>query len=71
VESRVAGLLTDLDRAESDHGAVDLVDGPIDLLQIVGIRDDLVASDDVLDGASAIVSAEGPRGEGASAVRTL
>jgi len=39
---------TDFDSAKSDHGAVDFVDGAIDLLQIIGVRDDLVAGDDVL-----------------------
>jgi hypothetical protein len=29
------GKLTDFDSAESDHGAVDLVDGPIDLFKII------------------------------------
>lgn len=42
------GVHTDFDGAKSDHGAVALVDGSIDLLQIVGVGDDLVTGDNVL-----------------------
>jgi hypothetical protein len=47
---RWRGLLTDFDSAESDHGAVDFVHGSIDLLQIIGVGDDLVTGDDILEG---------------------
>lgn len=43
-----AGARTDLDGALDDHGAVDLVDDAINLLQIVRVRDDLVVGDDIL-----------------------
>jgi hypothetical protein len=44
----IRGVHTDFDGAEGDHGTVDLVDNAIDLLQIVGVGDDLVAGKDVL-----------------------
>jgi hypothetical protein len=39
---------TNLDSAESDHLAVNLVDNAIDLLWVVGVRENLVSGDDVL-----------------------
>lgn len=48
----VAGLtrlLTDLDSAEGDHGAVDFVHGSIDLLQVIGVGDNLVTGNDILE----------------------
>lgn len=41
-------LRTDVDSALSDHGAVSLVDSASDLLEVVGVRDDLVSGEDVL-----------------------
>lgn len=41
-------IRTDFDSAEGNHGAVDLVHDTIDLLQIVGVGDDLVTSDNIL-----------------------
>lgn len=40
---------TDFDGTESDHSAVNLINDPIDLLEIVRVGDDLVASKDVLN----------------------
>jgi len=42
------GSRTDLDGALDDHGAVGLIDDAIDLLQVIGVRDDLVSGDDIL-----------------------
>jgi hypothetical protein len=42
-------LLTDFDSAEGDHGAVDFVHGSIDLFQVIGVGDDLVTGDDILE----------------------
>ena len=42
------GIRTDFDGTESDHGTVNFIDNTIDFLKIVGVRDDLVTSDDVL-----------------------
>jgi hypothetical protein len=39
---------TNLDGTEGNHGTIDFVDGAIDLLEIVGVRDDLVTGDNVL-----------------------
>ena len=39
---------TDLDAALGDHGAVDLVDDTVDLGEVVRVRDDLIAADNVL-----------------------
>jgi len=49
---------TNFDGTESDHSAVNLVDDPIDLFEIVRVGDDLVASKDVLnsDRMSVIIS---------------
>ncbi len=44
-----AGLVrTDLDAALGDHGAVGLVDDTVDLGEVVRVRDDLIAADNVL-----------------------
>ncbi len=43
-----AGVRTDVDGAEGDHGAVDLIDDAVDLLKVVRVRDDLVIGEDVL-----------------------
>jgi len=37
-----------LDSALDDHGAVDLIGDTIDLLDVVGVRDDLVSGKNVL-----------------------
>jgi hypothetical protein len=42
------GIRTDFDGAQGNHGTVDLVNGAIDLLQIVGVRDNLITSEDIL-----------------------
>ena len=47
---RFRRLLTDLNVALGDHGAVGLVDDPVDLLQVVRVRDHLVVGDNVLWG---------------------
>lgn len=39
---------TDVDSANSDHAAVDLIDNTIDLLQVVRVGDDLITSDNIL-----------------------
>jgi hypothetical protein len=39
---------TDVDGANGDHGAVGLVEEAIGFLQVVRIREDLVADEDVL-----------------------
>lgn len=39
---------TDVDSALSDHGAVGLVNDAIDLLEVVGVGDDLVTGEDIL-----------------------
>lgn len=39
---------TDVDSANGDHGAVGLVEEAIGFLQVVRIREDLVADEDVL-----------------------
>ena len=39
---------TDLDAALGDHGAVGLVDDTVDLGEVVRVRDDLIAADNVL-----------------------
>ena len=44
----MSGIRTDFDGAKCDHCTVDLVDNAIHFLEIVGVRDDLVTSDDVL-----------------------
>ena len=41
-------IRTDFNSALSDHGAVGLIDDAVNLLEVVRIRDDLVAGDDVL-----------------------
>lgn len=41
---------TDFDSAEGNHGAVDLVDGTIDLLQVITVGNDLVAGNNILHG---------------------
>lgn len=41
-------IRTDFDSAEGNHVTVDLVDGTIDLLQVVTVGDDLVTGDDIL-----------------------
>ena len=46
--SRNGGIRTDFDGAQGNHGTVDLVNGAIDLLQIVGVRDNLITSEDIL-----------------------
>jgi hypothetical protein len=46
--SRDGGIRTDFDGAQGNHGTVDLVNGAIDLLQIVGVRDNLITSEDIL-----------------------
>lgn len=40
---------TDVDGALSDHGAVGLVNDAIDLLEVVGVGDDLVTGEDILE----------------------
>lgn len=45
--------LTDVVVADGDLLAVGLVDGAVDLLQVVGVGDELVTGDDVLRGRSA------------------
>lgn len=45
------GTNVNLDGALLNHGAVDLIGDAIDLLEVVGVRDDLVAGDDILYGA--------------------
>jgi hypothetical protein len=52
-ESGVA-IRTDFNGTKGDHGAVDFVDGTIDLLHIIRVRDDLVIGDNVLMKISAI-----------------
>jgi hypothetical protein len=47
-EVRVGKSRTDIDGALCDHMAVNLVDDAIDFFEIVGIRDDFIAGDDVL-----------------------
>ena len=42
------GVRTDFDGAKSDHGTVDFVNNAIDFLEVVGIGNDLVTSDDIL-----------------------
>jgi len=42
------GIRTDFDSAEGNHGAVDLVHSTIDLLQVVGVGDDLVTGENIL-----------------------
>lgn len=42
-------LRTDLDSLLRDHGAVSLVDNAINLSEVVGVRDDLVTGEDILD----------------------
>jgi hypothetical protein len=39
---------TNFDTTLLDHGAVGLVDDTIDLLEVVGVRDELVIVDDIL-----------------------
>lgn len=39
---------TDLDTLDGDHGTVGLVEDIINLLQVVRVRDELVAGDDIL-----------------------
>ena len=41
-------IRTDLDSTKSNHGTVDFVDGSIDFLEVVGVGDDLVTSDNIL-----------------------
>lgn len=48
ISIRNQGVRTDFDGAEGDHGTVNLVDGAIDLFQIVGVGDDLVTGEDIL-----------------------
>jgi hypothetical protein len=47
----VRGIRTNIDSTESDHLAIDFVDNIVDFLEIVGVRDDLVTSDNVLSWA--------------------
>jgi hypothetical protein len=46
--SGVKWVLTDTDSTLSDHGAVDLVDDAVDLGHVIGVRDDLIAGNNVL-----------------------
>jgi hypothetical protein len=47
--NRREGVLTNIDSADGDHGAVDLNHGTIvDLLDFVGVADELVAGEDIL-----------------------
>ena len=39
---------TNLDSANSDHAAVDLIDDTVNLLQVVRVGDDLISSDNIL-----------------------
>lgn len=41
--------LTNGDTALLDHGTVSLVDDPVDLLEVVRVRDHLVVGDDILE----------------------
>ena len=47
-------LRTDGNGSKSNHGTVDFVDGSIDFLEVVGVGDDLVTSDNVLRELSAL-----------------
>lgn len=49
-------LRTDFDGALGDHGAVGLIDDAVDLLEVVRVRDDLVAADDVLVRSGAVLA---------------
>ena len=42
------GTNVDLDGALLNHGAVGLIGDAIDLLEVIGVRDDLVTGDDIL-----------------------
>lgn len=42
---------TNIDSANSDHGAVNLVDNTVNLLQIVGVGDDLIIGNNILQRA--------------------
>ena len=44
----VGGRRTDFDGIDFDHGAITFVDDPIDQLDIIRVREDLVAGDDIL-----------------------
>lgn len=48
--------LTDFDGTKGDHGAVNLVCDTIDLLQVIGVGDDLVTGDDILGTMSKLLS---------------
>ena len=47
----MCGLLTDFNGAEGNHGTVNFVDDIVLLNEIVGVGDDLVTGDDVLENA--------------------
>jgi hypothetical protein len=62
--------LTDLDVALRNHGAVGLVDDAVDLLEIIRVRDHLIAGEDVLIDAGLAAAGRG-RMQGAGASQTL
>lgn len=41
--------LTDFDGAKGNHGTINFVDDTIDFLQVVGVGNDLVTGDDILE----------------------
>jgi hypothetical protein len=45
---RARDVLTDFDRAEGNHGTIDFVDNIVDFLEVVGVGNDLVTSENVL-----------------------
>ena len=46
--SQLANVRTDIDGLLGDHGTVCFVDDAVDLLQVVGVGDDLVIGEDIL-----------------------
>ena len=60
VQERLESL-TDFDRAESNHGTIDLIHGSIDLFEIIRVGNDLVTSDDILELESMI--SNDPKGQ--------
>ena len=46
--SRDGRIRTDFDGAEGDHGTIDFINGAVNLLQIVRVRDNLITSDNIL-----------------------
>lgn len=48
-QARKRGVLTDFDGAQGDHGTITLVDSAIDLLKIIGVGDDLITGDNILN----------------------